>query len=97
MYDSALHIVEKLIGGLIYLGKEMSILAVGSFGDNQICPILAAPTCKYEDTEKMISIFTLAMDHWRETGAEEQLRPIFSVATDGDSTEGCWTSHVPQT
>jgi len=64
----------------------MSVLAIGSFGDDEIFPILAAPTCKCEDAEKMVSIFTLAIDRWRETGAEEQLGPIFSVATDGDST-----------
>ncbi|KAG1763515.1 hypothetical protein EV702DRAFT_1220308 [Suillus placidus] len=85
-YDSALCIAEKLAEGLIHLGKEMSVLAVGSFGDDEIFPILTAPTCKCEDAEKMVSIFTLAIDRWRETGAEEQLGPIFSVATDGDST-----------
>ncbi|KAG1777967.1 hypothetical protein EV702DRAFT_947624, partial [Suillus placidus] len=84
-YDSALHIAEKLTEGLIHLGKEMSVLAVGSFGDDVIFPILAAPTCKCENAEMMISIFTLAIDRWRETGAEEHLGPIFSVATDGDS------------
>ncbi|KAG2338518.1 hypothetical protein BDR05DRAFT_951816, partial [Suillus weaverae] len=85
-YDSVLCIAEKLAEGLIHLGKEMSVLAVGSFGDDEIFPILTAPTCKCEDAEKMVSIFTLAIDRWRETGAEEQLGPIFSVATDGDST-----------
>ncbi|KAG2758117.1 hypothetical protein P692DRAFT_20710328, partial [Suillus brevipes Sb2] len=86
MYDSAFRIVEKLAEGLVHLGKEMSVLAIDSFGDVEIFPILAAPTCKCEDTEKMVSIFTLAIDCWQETGAEEQLGPIFSVAADGDST-----------
>lgn len=34
----------------------------------------------------MVAIFTLTRDRWRATGAEERLGPIFSVATDGDST-----------
>ncbi|KAG2124630.1 hypothetical protein DEU56DRAFT_759662 [Suillus clintonianus] len=43
-------------------------------------------SCKCEDSEKMIAIFTLVRDRWKETGAEERLGPIFSFATDGDST-----------
>jgi len=85
-YDSALRIAEKLAEGTIHLGKEMSVIAVGSFGDDEIFPVLATPTCKCEDSEKMMSIFMLVRDHWKETGAEEQLGPIFSFATDGDST-----------
>ncbi|KAG0692593.1 hypothetical protein DFH29DRAFT_882269 [Suillus ampliporus] len=84
-YDSALRIAEKLAEGTVPLGKEMSVIAIGAFGDDEIFPILAAPTCKCEDADKMVSIVTLARDHWRETGAEEHLGPIFSVATDGDS------------
>lgn len=41
------------------LGKEMSVIAMGAFGDDNIFPVLAAPTCKCEDSEKMITIFTL--------------------------------------
>ncbi|KAG1863130.1 hypothetical protein F4604DRAFT_2030060 [Suillus subluteus] len=85
-YDSALRIAEKLAEGKIHLGKEMSVIAVGSFGDDGIFPVLAAPTCKCEDSEKMISIFMLIRDRWKETGAEEKLGPIFSFAMDGDST-----------
>ncbi|KIK40925.1 hypothetical protein CY34DRAFT_24572 [Suillus luteus UH-Slu-Lm8-n1] len=85
-YDSTLRIAEKLADGKVHLGKEMSVIAMGAFGDDEIFPVLATPTCKCEDSEKMIMIFTLVRDHWKETGAEEQLGPIFSFATDRDST-----------
>ncbi|KAG1882133.1 hypothetical protein F4604DRAFT_1921847 [Suillus subluteus] len=48
-YNSALRIAEKLAEGTIHLGKEMSVIAVGSFGDDEIFPVLATPTCKCED------------------------------------------------
>ncbi|KAG1749178.1 hypothetical protein EDD22DRAFT_981849 [Suillus occidentalis] len=86
MYDSALRIAEKLADGTVHLGKEMSVMAVGAFGDDKIFPIFGAPTCKCEDSDTMVSIFTLTRDHWHATGAEERLGLIFSIATDRDST-----------
>ncbi|KAG2127740.1 hypothetical protein BD769DRAFT_1387674 [Suillus cothurnatus] len=48
-YDSVLRIAKKLAEGTIHLGKEMSVIAVGLFGDDDIFPVLAAPTCKCKD------------------------------------------------
>lgn len=63
-YDSALHIAEKLADGTVHLGKEMSVMAVGAFGDDKFFPIFGAPTCKCEDSDIMVSIFTLTRDCW---------------------------------
>ncbi|KAG1753250.1 hypothetical protein EDB19DRAFT_1626930, partial [Suillus lakei] len=94
MYNSALHIAEKLADGTVHLGKEMSVMAVGAFGDDEIFPIFGAPTCKCEDSDTMVAIFTLTRDRWRATGAEECLGLIFSVATDGDLTHRAAGHHM---
>jgi hypothetical protein len=97
-YDSVLRIAKKLAEGTIHLGKEMSVIAVGLFGDDDIFPVLAAPTCKCKDSEKMMSIFMLVRDRWKETGAEEPLGPIFIKFCYRWrlDMEGSWSPIVPQ-
>jgi hypothetical protein len=61
-------------------------MGIHAFGDDNIFPILAAPTCKMENLATMMEILTMAQDWWQETGAEAHFGPIFSFATDRDST-----------
>jgi hypothetical protein len=85
-YDSALRIATKLNEGEVHLGKEMSVMGIRAFGDDNLFPILAAPTCKTENVAAMMAILSMARDRWRATGAEARFGPIFCFATDGDST-----------
>ncbi|KAG2110150.1 hypothetical protein BD769DRAFT_1630364 [Suillus cothurnatus] len=58
--------------GEVHLGKEMSMMGIHAFGDDNIFPILAAPTCKMENIATMMEILTMAQDWY--------------FATDRDST-----------
>ncbi|KAG1821708.1 uncharacterized protein BJ212DRAFT_1445215 [Suillus subaureus] len=69
-YDSTLRIATKLNEGEVHLGKEMSVMDIHAFGDDNLFPILAAPTCKMENVATMMEILTMARDWWRATGAE---------------------------
>ncbi|KAG2745675.1 hypothetical protein P692DRAFT_20849795 [Suillus brevipes Sb2] len=65
------HRIDLLADGKVHLGKEMSVIAMGTFGDDETFPVLADPP---------------ASRPLEGTRTEEQLGPIFSFVTDRDST-----------
>ncbi|EIW77690.1 hypothetical protein CONPUDRAFT_61613 [Coniophora puteana RWD-64-598 SS2] len=83
---SAECICEKLASGECHLGKEATIIAVTTWGNNSIHPIPAAPSCKSETPAEIADTMKQAINSWKTTGAHNQLGPIWSVATDGDAT-----------
>ncbi|KAG1877634.1 hypothetical protein DFJ58DRAFT_720422 [Suillus subalutaceus] len=54
--------------------------------EDELYPVLVAPTCKTEDATDMEGVLKCALQHWKATGAEQTVRPIWSLATDGDAT-----------
>ncbi|KAH9913947.1 hypothetical protein B0H21DRAFT_805153 [Amylocystis lapponica] len=84
-YQSAVNLAHALAKGTVHMGKEMSVVAVSLFGEKGCYPILAAPTCKQETAADMEMLFTSVIRSWNEVGAGT-VGPLWSVATDGDST-----------
>ncbi|KAG2049242.1 hypothetical protein BDR06DRAFT_984500 [Suillus hirtellus] len=91
-YESAVNIAQKIHDGHVHLGKELTVMGASCFGRDEIFPILAAPTCKSENTNDMEQILTKAIDRWNTTGAAAQVGPVWSVATDSDATR-CAAGH----
>jgi hypothetical protein len=85
-YHSALNLAEALQEGKVHLGRELTVIAAHIFGADGTYPILAAPTCKSEGATEMIFIFKTAIDAWKASGTEEKVGPLWSFATDGDTT-----------
>ncbi|KAG1842366.1 hypothetical protein DFJ58DRAFT_844681 [Suillus subalutaceus] len=85
-YGAAVDIAQKIHGGELHLGKELTVIGASYFGEDEIYPILAAPTCKNEDASDMERILTHAIDRWDRTGASMSIGPIWLLATDGDAT-----------
>jgi hypothetical protein len=56
------------------------------FGEDDIYPLLAAPTCKAEDAADMEHLLARAINSWSVAGAGASAGPIWSFATDGDAT-----------
>lgn len=86
-YHSAVDIAKRLAAGELHLGKEMTVASISFFGtgNSRTYPILAAPTCKQEDASDMASIFEMLITGYNKVAAAI-LGPLWSVATDGDST-----------
>ncbi|KAG2335450.1 hypothetical protein BDR05DRAFT_898501 [Suillus weaverae] len=85
-YDSAVSIVQKIHEGHVHLGKELTVISVSCFGEDEIYPILAAPTCKMEDTSDMECILAQTVERWNSSRAAASIGPAWSFATDGDAT-----------
>ncbi|KAG1847481.1 hypothetical protein C8R48DRAFT_615602, partial [Suillus tomentosus] len=85
-YDSAVRIAHKIHDGDVHLGKEVSVLGAACFGEDELYPILVAPTCKTEDATDMEGILARAIQRWSASGAVTAVGPVWSVATDGDAT-----------
>ncbi|KAG2114960.1 hypothetical protein BD769DRAFT_1629965 [Suillus cothurnatus] len=85
-YESAVHIAQKIHDGHVHLGKELAVVGASCFRWDEIFPILAAPTCKTENTNDMEQILARAITRWNLTGTTMQIRPVWSVATDGNAT-----------
>jgi hypothetical protein len=85
-YEGAVDIAQKIHSGELHLGKELTVIGASCFGEDEIYPILAAPTCKNEGASDMESILARAIDRWDRTGASTSVGPIWSLATDGDAT-----------
>ncbi|KAG2054347.1 hypothetical protein BDR06DRAFT_982431 [Suillus hirtellus] len=66
-YNSAVNVAQKI-------HNELTVIGVTCF---------AASTCKTENTDDMQGVLSHAIGHWKATGAAVQVRPIWSVATDG--------------
>ncbi|KAG2336335.1 hypothetical protein BDR05DRAFT_896867, partial [Suillus weaverae] len=85
-YDSAVSIAQKIHDGHLHLGKELTVIGVSCFGEDQIYPILAAPTCKTEDTSDMERILAQTVECWNSNDAVTSVGPAWSFVTDGDAT-----------
>ncbi|EIW77098.1 hypothetical protein CONPUDRAFT_129281 [Coniophora puteana RWD-64-598 SS2] len=84
--ESAIRIAESLAREECHLGKEATVIAVTTWGNDSIYPLLAAASCKSETPAQIGDIMQTAIRSWNESGAREKLGPIWSVATDGDAT-----------
>ncbi|KAG1893164.1 uncharacterized protein F5891DRAFT_1131378 [Suillus fuscotomentosus] len=76
-YESAVNIAQKLHDGELHLGKELTVIGASCFGEDEIYPILAAPTCKTEDATDMEHILSRAIGSWNRT---ELVGPIWHAA-----------------
>ncbi|KAG2740642.1 hypothetical protein P692DRAFT_201842448 [Suillus brevipes Sb2] len=85
-YEGAVDITQKIHSGELHLGKELTVIGASCFGEDEIYPILAVPTCKNEGASDMESILARAIDCWDRTGASTSVGSIWSLATDGDAT-----------
>jgi hypothetical protein len=85
-YDSAVSIAQKIHDGKVHLGKELTVIGVSCFGEDEIYPILAAPTCKAEDASDMERILAQTIECWNISSAATSVGPVWSFATDGDAT-----------
>ncbi|KAG1718200.1 hypothetical protein EDD22DRAFT_855598 [Suillus occidentalis] len=85
-YESAITIAQKIQDGDVHLGKELTVIGVACFGEDELYPILAAPTCKTEDARDMEGLLAHAIERWNATGAASVIGPVWSFATDGDAT-----------
>ncbi|KAG9309942.1 hypothetical protein JVU11DRAFT_9974 [Chiua virens] len=85
-YDSAVQIASKLDSGQVHLGKEMTVTVVHLFGEDETYPLLAAPSCKEEDYTDWEKLINMLIDAWMTNGADKTVGPLWSFATDGDST-----------
>lgn len=57
-YESAVSIAQKIHSSDIHLGKELTVIGASFFGEDDIYPLLAAPTCKVEDAHDMEQLLT---------------------------------------
>ncbi|KAG1751967.1 hypothetical protein EDD22DRAFT_850668 [Suillus occidentalis] len=85
-YESAVTIAQKIQDSDVHLGKELTVIGVACFGEDELYPILAAPTCKTEDARDMEGLLARAIERWNATGAASVIGPVWSFATDGDAT-----------
>ncbi|KAG2336359.1 hypothetical protein BDR05DRAFT_896821, partial [Suillus weaverae] len=86
MYESAVRIAHKIHNQEVHLGKEVTIIGVACFSEDELYPVLAAPTCKTEDAADMEVILARAIECWHATGADTRVGPVWSFAMDGDAT-----------
>jgi hypothetical protein len=85
-YESAVNIAQNIHAGQVHLGKELTVIGASFFGEDDIYPLLAAPTCKAEDAADMEHLLARAINSWSAAGAGASAGPIWSFATDGDAT-----------
>ncbi|KAG1721835.1 hypothetical protein EDB19DRAFT_1898261 [Suillus lakei] len=94
-YESAITIAQKIHNSEVHLGKELTVIGATCFGEDELYPILAAPTCKTEnagDMEIMLTHTTHTIERWNITGAAASIGLVWSFATDGDATR-CAAGH----
>ncbi|KAG1796095.1 hypothetical protein EV424DRAFT_1334292, partial [Suillus variegatus] len=85
-YESAVNIAQKIHDGEVHLGKELTVIGASCFGQDEIFPILVAPTCKTENAYDMEQNLSRAIARWNVTGAAVHVGLVWSLATDGDAT-----------
>ncbi|KIK37978.1 hypothetical protein CY34DRAFT_25811 [Suillus luteus UH-Slu-Lm8-n1] len=85
-YDSTVAIAQKIHDEEVHLGKEVTVIGVACFGEDELYPILVAPMCKTEDATDMEGVLGRALQRWKATGADQTVGPIWSLMTDGDAT-----------
>ncbi|KAG2117596.1 hypothetical protein DEU56DRAFT_919052 [Suillus clintonianus] len=85
-YDSAVRIAQKIHDGEVHLGKEVTVIGAACFGEEELYPILVAPTCKTEDSKDTEIVLARAIQRWNATDADQIVGSVWSFATDGDAT-----------
>ncbi|KAG1753401.1 hypothetical protein EDB19DRAFT_1824124 [Suillus lakei] len=85
-YESAVNIAQKIHKGEVHLGKELTVIGVSCFVQDEIYPVLAAPTCKMEDANDMEVILTQTIDQWNASSAAASVGLAWSFVTDSDAT-----------
>ena len=85
-YQSAEQLAEKTSSGQVHLGKEMSVIVVHIFGEDQTYPLLAAPSCKEEDHLDWEMLIYNVINSWYDNDTHQKVGPLWSFATDGDAT-----------
>ncbi|KAG2339927.1 hypothetical protein BDR05DRAFT_977596 [Suillus weaverae] len=83
MYDSAVSIAQKIHDSKVHLSKELTVIGVSCFGEDEIYLILAAPTCKAEGASDMERILAQTIECWNASDAATSVGPVLSFATDG--------------
>ncbi|KAG2120169.1 hypothetical protein BD769DRAFT_1671813 [Suillus cothurnatus] len=84
-YQSAVTIMQKIHDGKVHLGKELTVIGAMRLGEDELYPILAAPTCKTKDAADMEGVLVHAIECWAATGAAASVGPVWSFVTDGDA------------
>jgi hypothetical protein len=84
-YDSAVSIAQKIHNRNIHLGKELTVIGVLCFREDEIHPILAAPICKAEDASDMEHILVQTIKCWNISSIATSVGPVWSFAMDGDA------------
>ncbi|KAJ7662776.1 hypothetical protein DFH06DRAFT_1088352 [Mycena polygramma] len=82
-YKSAMTIVDALREGKVHFAKEMLVVAVRFGNEQNIYPILVAPTCKMETAEDTVALYEMIISAWDEV-ARDVYGVIRNFATDGD-------------
>ncbi|KAJ6601842.1 hypothetical protein DFH09DRAFT_1069394 [Mycena vulgaris] len=82
-FEGAVTLSKAIKNGTVHLGKEMTVCAVGIFGENGTYPILAVPSCKHVNAEDSGTIYEIVTSTWNRVAAGI-VGPIWSWATDGD-------------
>ncbi|KAG2343779.1 hypothetical protein BDR05DRAFT_975796 [Suillus weaverae] len=85
-YDSAVCIAQQIHNQEVHLSKEVMVIGVACFGEDELYPVLAAPICKTENAADMEGILTCAIECWSATGTDILVRLVWSFAMDGDAT-----------
>ncbi|KAJ7727820.1 hypothetical protein DFH07DRAFT_970034 [Mycena maculata] len=82
-YKSAMTIVDALREGKVHFSKEMLVVAVRFGNEENIYPILVAPTCKMETAEDTVALYEMIISAWDDV-VRETCGVIRNFATDGD-------------
>ena len=85
-YESAEQLAGKISSGKVHLGKEMMVVVTHCFREDGTYPLLAAPSCKAEDSSDWEVLIHNLIDAWYKTDADKTVGPLWSFATDGDAT-----------
>ncbi|KAG1754671.1 hypothetical protein EDD22DRAFT_784571, partial [Suillus occidentalis] len=81
-YDSAVSIAQKIHNGKVHLSKELTVICVSCFGEDEIYPILAAPTCKVEGASDMECILVQTIEYWNASDVTASVGPVWLFETD---------------
>ncbi|KIJ68414.1 hypothetical protein HYDPIDRAFT_106611, partial [Hydnomerulius pinastri MD-312] len=85
-FESAESLARALAEGVVHLGKEASVIAMGSYDKalRGTLPVLVSPTCKSESPDESGIILKMVIEAWNREGAT-RFGPVWSVASDGDA------------
>ncbi|KAF9063219.1 hypothetical protein BDP27DRAFT_1232487, partial [Rhodocollybia butyracea] len=89
-YNAIKAIKTTLDGGEVHVGKDATVLAIGSLSDpdNYIpIPVLLSSSCKAEDANQLAHWLNLFLKVWRSHPNGKKLHgPTTVLASDGEST-----------